>query len=85
MRMASYNVENLFSRAKALNLETWTEGRDILGAACRRDDPGHVRGNVCNRVLLRHKPNRLRSVCDLLNRRLVGLDQSRVGQGTNRG
>lgn len=30
MRIASYNVENLFARAKALNLETWAEGRPIL-------------------------------------------------------
>lgn len=30
MKLASYNVENLFQRAKALNLATWEEGRDIL-------------------------------------------------------
>jgi endonuclease/exonuclease/phosphatase family metal-dependent hydrolase len=30
MRLASYNVENLFDRAKALNLDTWTEGKPIL-------------------------------------------------------
>lgn len=30
MRIASFNVENLFSRARALNLETWSEGKDIL-------------------------------------------------------
>lgn len=30
MRLASYNVENLFNRAKAMNLETWAEGRPIL-------------------------------------------------------
>ena len=32
MRIASYNVENLFQRAKALNLDTWEEGRPILEA-----------------------------------------------------
>ncbi len=32
MRIASYNVENLFTRARALNLDTWTEGRGILEA-----------------------------------------------------
>jgi endonuclease/exonuclease/phosphatase family metal-dependent hydrolase len=32
MRLATYNVENLFSRAKALNLDTWEEGRKILEA-----------------------------------------------------
>jgi endonuclease/exonuclease/phosphatase family metal-dependent hydrolase len=32
MRLATYNVENLFSRAKALNLDTWDEGRKILEA-----------------------------------------------------
>lgn len=32
MRLASYNVENLFERARALNLDTWSEGRKILEA-----------------------------------------------------
>ena len=32
MRLAVYNVENLFDRAKAMNLETWDEGRPILEA-----------------------------------------------------
>ena len=30
MKLASYNVENLFQRAKAMNLPTWQEGADIL-------------------------------------------------------
>ena len=30
MRIASYNVENLFTRAKALNLDTWAESKPIL-------------------------------------------------------
>jgi len=30
MRIAAYNAENLFSRARALNLETWADGRPIL-------------------------------------------------------
>lgn len=30
MRLASYNVENLFNRAKALNLSTWAEGKPVL-------------------------------------------------------
>lgn len=30
MRLAVYNVENLFDRPKAMNLATWTEGRTIL-------------------------------------------------------
>lgn len=32
MRLASYNVENLFLRARALNQETWKEGKPILEA-----------------------------------------------------
>lgn len=32
MRLATYNVENLFDRAKVLNLATWTEGRPTLEA-----------------------------------------------------
>jgi hypothetical protein len=30
VRLAAYNVENLFDRAKAMNLETWEEGRPVL-------------------------------------------------------
>ncbi len=30
MRLATFNVENLFVRARALNLEGWTEGKKIL-------------------------------------------------------
>lgn len=30
MRLATYNVENLFSRAKAMNLGSWAEGRPVL-------------------------------------------------------
>lgn len=30
MRIASYNVENLFTRARALNLDSWSEGKHIL-------------------------------------------------------
>jgi len=32
MRLASYNVENLFQRARAMNGETWAEGKDALKA-----------------------------------------------------
>lgn len=30
MRLATYNVENLFSRAKAMNLGSWAAGRPVL-------------------------------------------------------
>lgn len=32
MRLASYNVENLFNRAKVMNLGDWSEGRPVLEA-----------------------------------------------------
>ena len=32
MRLASFNVENMFDRAKAMNQETWAEGRPALAA-----------------------------------------------------
>ena len=32
MKLASYNLENLFLRVKAMNQATWAEGRDILQA-----------------------------------------------------
>lgn len=30
MRLAAFNVENMFRRAKAMNLDTWSEGKEIL-------------------------------------------------------
>ena len=30
LRIASFNVENLFDRARALNQQTWAEGKPIL-------------------------------------------------------
>jgi hypothetical protein len=35
MRIAAFNVENLFNRPKALNNETWAEGKPILEAYAR--------------------------------------------------
>jgi len=35
MRIATFNVENLFSRARALNQDTWAEGKEILSAYSR--------------------------------------------------
>lgn len=30
MRLAAFNVENMFERAKAMNLETWAQGKGVL-------------------------------------------------------
>jgi hypothetical protein len=30
MRIASFNVENLFSRVCAMNMNSWADGKDIL-------------------------------------------------------
>jgi endonuclease/exonuclease/phosphatase family metal-dependent hydrolase len=35
MRIASFNVENLFSRVRAMNLETWSEAQEILAEYSR--------------------------------------------------
>lgn len=35
VRIAAYNVENLFDRAKALNAETWAQGRPVLDRHAR--------------------------------------------------
>ncbi|OLF54761.1 endonuclease/exonuclease/phosphatase family protein [Pseudomonas chlororaphis] len=35
MRLATYNVENLFNRAKAMNLEGWAEGKPVLESFAR--------------------------------------------------
>jgi hypothetical protein len=32
LRLATFNVENLFERAKALNTATWAEGEPVLQA-----------------------------------------------------
>jgi endonuclease/exonuclease/phosphatase family metal-dependent hydrolase len=34
-RIGSFNVENMFSRAKAMNHETWAEGKEVLAAYAR--------------------------------------------------
>ena len=38
MRIASFNVENMFERAKALNLANWAEGRRTLERHARIND-----------------------------------------------
>ncbi|OGP86985.1 MAG: endonuclease/exonuclease/phosphatase [Deltaproteobacteria bacterium RBG_19FT_COMBO_43_11] len=30
MRLATFNVENMFERPKAMNLDTWADGKDVL-------------------------------------------------------
>ena len=38
MRLASFNVENMFRRPVALNQETWAQGRPILEAYGKLQD-----------------------------------------------
>ena len=38
MRLATYNVENMFERARAMNLASWAEGRPILNDYQRLND-----------------------------------------------
>ena len=38
MRLSTFNVENMFDRAKALNLATWAEGKPILDDYKRLND-----------------------------------------------
>lgn len=33
-RIASFNVENLFDRPKAMNLGNWAEGKPVLEQLC---------------------------------------------------
>ena len=46
MRIASYNVENLFDRAKAMNLESWAEGRPILDRFAELNAPAWRRSST---------------------------------------
>jgi hypothetical protein len=32
MRLATFNVENMFDRVKAMNLDTWADGKKVLEA-----------------------------------------------------
>ncbi|MFZ4809186.1 MAG: endonuclease/exonuclease/phosphatase family protein [Hyphomicrobiaceae bacterium] len=41
MRLATYNVENIFERARVLNLESWADGRPILEAYAELDGLMH--------------------------------------------
>ena len=45
MRIASFNVENLFSRARVMNLEEWSDGKEILTYPCDRTRPGQIRSD----------------------------------------
>lgn len=38
MRLGSFNVENLFDRARVLGSQTWTEGKPVLAAFARLND-----------------------------------------------
>lgn len=38
MKLASYNVENLFDRARVMNLENWADGRQVLEHFARAND-----------------------------------------------
>jgi endonuclease/exonuclease/phosphatase family metal-dependent hydrolase len=38
MRLASFNVENLFNRASVMNLDDWNEGRPVLDAVATLTD-----------------------------------------------
>lgn len=37
-RIATFNVESMFERPKALNLETWADGRQILNDCAELND-----------------------------------------------
>ena len=68
MRIATFNVENLFDRAKALNQDTWAEGRTILDRHAR-----------VNRLLgeARYTPARKRAILELLGQ--LGVAESDEG------
>ena len=51
MRLASYNVENLFNRPKVMNLATWAEGKAIL------DRYGTLNGLLGDKLLHRRTPH----------------------------
>lgn len=38
MRLATFNVENMFQRVKAMNLDTWAEGKPYLDACAQLND-----------------------------------------------
>src|SRR4051794_22139910 len=70
MRIASFNVENLFDRAKALNVGTWAQGRQALD-----------RHAQVNRLLNKPKYSAAdqTKIVELLT--VLGLDKSDDGRG----
>ena len=38
MRLATFNVENMFERAAAMNLPTWADGKQVLEDFARLND-----------------------------------------------
>ena len=68
MRIASYNVENLFSRAKAMNLGNWAAGKPILDNYAK-----------LSKLLGEHvyTPARKRRIAELLV--VLGLEKSDIG------
>ncbi|MGL4325734.1 MAG: endonuclease/exonuclease/phosphatase family protein [Beijerinckiaceae bacterium] len=69
MRIVSYNVENLFRRAKALNLSTWSEGKPILDAVSQLN-------TILNEA--NYTPARKDKIIDILKQ--LGLTKSDIGQ-----
>jgi hypothetical protein len=61
VRIATFNVENMFERAKAMNLEDWNDGRPILEDFKRLNDliqePTYTEGikSELLKIMTRHK------------------------------
>jgi hypothetical protein len=56
MRIASYSVENLFERARAMNLDTWANGKEVLKTHAEMNRRRRPRADSGLRAASRRRP-----------------------------
>ena len=90
MRIATYNVENLFDRARVMNLQTWSDGREVrndfaalnrlLGKVTYTGGPGRLAHDRNGWQILANAASLKRSG-RCLGASLVGRDERRAVRG----